>query len=395
MTKILLDIALILLATKLGGLAARKLKLQEVLGALIAGLLIGPAVAGIVKLDENIKLLSDLGVIMLMFTAGIETDASQFKKAGKSSFLIALMGILLPLVLGTAGAFAFYNNVWENIFIGAILSATSVSITAETLNELGKLNSRSGINILGAAVIDDILGLIIISVLLPLAGKSGNMTGGALALKFTGIIVFCAAAIFAVALLPKYINIVFEKVPAGRTLLTLSIAAALIAAALAENLGIAGITGAYLFGLLISRLRCREGMLRGLKTISSGFLAPIFFASIGLEASFNGFGLTTLLIAAAMFVIAVIGKLVGCGAAARAAGLKRSEAVQVGSGMVSRGEVAVITANIGLGAGIISQEIFMPTIVVVILTTLVTPLLLRTAYSHKFIKTADREDAVK
>lgn len=389
MTKVLLDIAIILLATKLGGLAARRLKFPEVLGALLAGLIIGPAVAGVVELDENIKLLSNIGVIMLMFTAGIETDVSQLKKAGKSSFAIALMGIFLPLVLGTAGAFAFYDNMWENIFIGAILSATSVSITAETLNELGKINTRSGINILGAAVIDDILGLILISVLLPLAGKSGETTGTELAIKLIGILVFCTVAILAVAYLPKYINAMLEKVPSGRTLLTLTIAAALIAAAVAGELGIAGITGAYLFGLLISRLKCREGMLRGLKTISSGFLAPIFFASIGLEATFKGFGFTTLLISVAMFVIATAGKLIGCAGAARMMGLKRSEAAQIGSGMVSRGEVAIITANIGLKAGIISQEIFMPTIVVVILTTLVTPLLLRTAYSHRFIKSAD------
>ena len=156
MEKILLDISLILIATKIGGIISQKLKMPEVLGALVAGVILGPVVFNAIQYDSNIKLLSNLGVIFLMFLAGLETNAEEFKKAGKSSFIIAVMGILVPLVLGTLCAFLFYSNLIENIFIGVILTATSVSITVETLTELGKLNTRAGINILGAAVIDDI-----------------------------------------------------------------------------------------------------------------------------------------------------------------------------------------------------------------------------------------------
>ncbi|WP_279145918.1 cation:proton antiporter, partial [Clostridium tyrobutyricum] len=161
MEKTLLSIVLILMFTKIGGIISKKLKMPEVLGALIAGVLLGPMVLNLVQYNNDIKLLSNLGVIMLMFLAGLETNVEEFKKAGLSSFIIAVFGIIVPLALGTLSAYIFFNDFWENIFVGVILTATSVSITVETLKELGKLNTRSGINILGAAVIDDILGLIL------------------------------------------------------------------------------------------------------------------------------------------------------------------------------------------------------------------------------------------
>lgn len=387
--KTLIQIALILIATKLGGIAARKFKMPEVLGALIAGVLIGPAVFNLVTYDGNISLLSNLGVIMLMFLAGLETNLAEFKKAGLSAFVIAVAGITIPLILGTLSAYLFYRNFWENIFIGVILTATSVSITVETLTELGKLNTRAGINILGAAVIDDILGLIIISIILAVSGKGAN-GGSTLAVTITEISIFCIAAVIAVLFLPKILNKLLKNSKPTRTFLTLSISAALIAAFVAEKLGIAAITGAYLCGLLLSQFIHKETLERGLKSISSGFLAPIFFASVGIEANLNGFGLKTLMIALCMFIAAVVGKIIGCGAAARAFRMSRSESLQVGAGMVSRGEVAIITANIGLEAGIITNEVFLPTIFVVILTTIITPILLKLSFSHKYEKVIEK-----
>ncbi len=380
MEKTLLDIALILAATKIGGIASRKLKMPEVLGALIAGLLIGPVVFNLVQYDDNIKLLSNIGVIMLMFLAGLETDLEQFKKAGKSSFVIALFGVIVPLLLGSLCAFLFYNNIIENIFVGVILTATSVSISVETLTELGKLNSRAGINILGAAVIDDVLGLILISMLL--AVKNG---GGGSSLIFTtlGVFLFCALGILAIIFMPKITRKLKKEIAPGRTLLTLAIAAAFVIAFIAESIGIAAITGAYLCGLLLSQLTHKEYLERNVKAISSGFLSLIFFASVGLEASLNGFKGVVILITLVMFVVAVIGKVVGCGAAARMFGMSRSESLQIGVGMISRGEVAIITANIGLQNHIISQEIFIPTIIVVVLSTIVTPVFLKLSFSHK------------
>lgn len=380
MERTLLDIAILLIVTKIGGLASRKLKMPEVLGALLAGVLMGPVVLRLVSYTDSIQLLANLGVILLMFLAGLETDIGQFRQAGASSSVIAVMGIILPLILGTLSAFLFFRDPMENLFIGVILTATSVSITVETLTELGKLNSRAGIRILGAAVIDDVLGLILISLLL------GIRSGGSersLAVTMVGIGVFCLAGILAVIFLPRVINRLSRNVKPGRTLLTLTLALVLLAACLAESVGIAAITGAYLLGLLLSRYTHKEYLERNVKAISSGFLSPIFFASVGLEAKLGGFDLKVVWITLAMFTVAVFGKVVGCGMAARLFRMRRSEALQVGVGMISRGEVAIITANIGLQNRIITQEVFIPTILVVLLTTVITPVLLKLIFSHK------------
>lgn len=380
MNKTLLDIALILIFTKTGGIISRKFKMPEVLGALLAGVILGPVLFNLVHYDDNIKLLSNLGVIMLMFLAGLETNLEQFKKAGKSSLVIALFGILVPLVLGSLSILPFYKNMVENIFLGVILTATSVSITVETLTELGKLNTKAGINILGAAVIDDILGLILISTLLTVNNNGGNAS---LAFTIIKIFLFCLSGILIILFLPGPLNKLTCKMKPGRALLTFSLAAALLAAFAAESLGIAAITGAYLCGLLLSQLNHKEYLEKNVKAISSGFLSPIFFASVGLEASLEGFGGRAVTITVVMFVVAVIGKVVGCGAAARLFKMSRSESLQIGVGMISRGEVAIITANIGLQNHIITQEAFVPTILVVLFTTVVTPILLKLSFSHR------------
>ena len=307
MEKTLLNIALLLITTKAGGILSRKCKMPEVLGALLAGVVLGPMLLNLIQYDGNIKLLSNLGVILLMFLAGLETDIGQFKKAGKSSLVIAVMGMMLPLILGTLSAFLFFKNPMENLFVGVILTATSVSITVETLTELGKLNTRPGINILGAAVIDDILGLILISVLL---GVNSGGTGS-LATTMAGIGAFCLAAILAILFLPKLVNRLTRDIQPSRTLLTFALAFALLAACVAESVGIAAITGAYLFGLLLSQFPHKEYLERNVKAISSGFLAPIFFASVGLEADLGGFDLRIVFITLAMFAVAVVGKVAG------------------------------------------------------------------------------------
>lgn len=387
MEKVLLSIVLILIFTKIGGIISRKLKMPEVLGALIAGVILGPIVLNVVQYDDNIKLLANIGVIMLMFLAGLETNVEEFKKAGLSSLVIAVGGIILPLILGTLSAYLFFDNFWENIFIGVILTATSVSITVETLKELGKLNTRSGINILGAAVIDDILGLILISVVLAVAQTSGSSAGtsGTLSIiyVFIKIVLFCLFAIIGVLYLPKFISKFKNHIKPGGEFFTISLAFAILIAYIAESLGIAAITGAYICGLIFSSFPHKEYLERNVKAISSGFLSLIFFASVGIQANLKGIDLNVILITLIMFIIAVVGKLIGCGCAARFLKMSRRESLQIGTGMISRGEVAIITANIGLQKGIISEEIFLPTLIVVILTTIITPVLLKLAYSHK------------
>ncbi|HEX2924765.1 MAG TPA: cation:proton antiporter [Ruminiclostridium sp.] len=388
MEKILIDIALILIFTKIGGLISRKFKMPEVLGALIAGVIIGPAVLKLVDYTDNIKLLSDLGVIMLMFLAGLETNLDELKKAGKTSFFIALMGVIVPLVLGTAAAYLFFTNFWENLFVGVILTATSVSISVETLNELGKLNTKAGVNILGAAVIDDVLGLILISIVLAVSktvgsGASGSEAVTSLVLTFGKIIAFCAISLVMIAIVPKYLNKIKVNSTHKRDLLTYAIAMALVLAFISELLGIAAITGAYICGLTLSQFIHREYLEKNIKAISSGFLSLIFFASVGIAANIKGLSFNVVLITLVMFAIAVVGKLFGCGGAARLFKMSKRECMQIGVGMISRGEVAIITANIGMQNKIISEEIYIPTLIVVILTTVITPALLKIVFSSK------------
>lgn len=386
MEKTLLEIAIILLSTKLGGLLARKIKMPEVLGALVAGVIIGPVCFNIVQYDSGVKLLADIGVVLLMFLAGLETNLTEFKKAGVSAFAIACGGIIVPLIFGMLGSKMFFSDFWENIFIGVILTATSVSITVETLNELGKLNTRPGMNILGAAVIDDILGLIVISVILAISGKGSDAGSSSIGMTILKIVIFLVVMVAALIFIPKFLNKYTKKFQPSRTMLTFALAGAFVTAFFAEKLGIAAITGAYLCGLMLSQYVHKESIEKSLKSISSGFLAPIFFASVGLEATLNGFTMRTLLIAVTMLVIAILGKIIGCGAVAKLFKMSNSEALQIGVGMVSRGEVAIITANIGLQANIISNEVFLPTLIVVILTTVITPVLLKLVFSHKNVR---------
>jgi len=387
MEKTLLNIVLILVFTKIGGIISRKLKMPEVLGALVAGVILGPVVLNLVHYDNDIKLLSNLGVIMLMFLAGLETNIEEFKKAGLSSLIIAIAGIILPLAFGTLGAYIFFNNFWSNIFIGVILTATSVSITVETLKELGKLNTTAGINILGAAVIDDILGLVLISVVLAMAQSSTSnaATSGTLSILyvFIKITLFCLLSIIALIYVPKYENKFIAHIKPNREFLTFSISLAILIAYIAELLGISAITGAYICGLILSPLTHKEYLERNVKAISSSFLSLIFFASVGIEANLKGVSLKVFYITLVMFIIAIAGKLIGCSGAARLVKMSKRESLQIGTGMISRGEVAIITSNIGLQKGIISEEIFLPTLIVVILTTIITPILLKLSFSHK------------
>lgn len=388
MEKILLEIALILIFTKIGGLVSRKFKMPEVLGALVAGVILGPAVLSLVEYTENIKLLSELGVIMLMFLAGLETNVDELKKAGKTSFVIALSGVIIPLVLGTAAAYLFFTNFWENLFVGVILTATSVSISVETLTELGKLNTKAGVNILGAAVIDDVLGLILISIVLAVSqtlgsGASGSSAAISLILTFAKIIAFCLISVIMIAVVPKFINKISFGSRHKRDLLPYSIAMALLLAFISEILGIAAITGAYICGLTLSQFIHKEYIEKNVKAISSGFLSLIFFASVGIAADIKGLDAEVILITLVMFAIAVIGKLFGCSGAARLFKISKRESLQIGVGMISRGEVAIITANIGMQNHIISEEIYIPTLIVVILTTVITPALLKIVFNSK------------
>ena len=386
MDNILVKIVIILAATKILGILSRKLKMPEVLGALVAGIILGPIVFNLVKSDESIEMLANIGVILLMFFAGMETDVEQFKKAGQSAFVIALLGVVLPLGLGVAATFAVFNNLIESIFIGVILTATSVSITVATLNELGKLRSRTGVNILGAAVIDDIIGLLLLSILF---AYTHTGSGHALLPTILGIVGFCIVAALMVIFLPKLINRFLKNLQPTRAVFSFAICGAILAGFLAEEVGIAAIIGAYVFGLIISQIKRKEYFKHRVKIISSGFLSPIFFAYVGLSATREGLTVNVVLMAGVMIIVGVIGKVVGCGAGAKLFKYKNSESLQIGIGMAPRGEVAIITANMGYVNGIITQHVFVATILFVLATAIVTPILLKLVYTHRFERKID------
>ncbi|GLC29290.1 cation:proton antiporter [Clostridium omnivorum] len=391
MHQIYLDLAIILISTKIGGMLSNKFKMPSVLGALIAGVLIGPSVLNIVQDSEGLKLLSNLGVVMLMFLAGMETDLNELKKAGLSSFLIAMGGVIVPFIFGTLCAYGFFSDFYENIFIGVILTATSVSISVETLNELGKLKTRAGMNILGAAVIDDIIGLIIVSFVLSLAqtaktGGSGGI-GTVMLMVSVKVIIFCIVSVIVIVFLPRLLNILAEKERNFSMLTIIAISLGLTFAFIAEELGIAAITGAYVCGLVISAVNKKETIVHKVKNISSYFLTPVFFASIGLATNIKSINTSMLLLSILLLLTAVLGKVFGCGIVAKLYGMSNGEAIQIGAGMVSRGEVALITTNLGLQAGIITENLYIPTLIVVVVTTLITPILLKMAFSYKVKQT--------
>jgi Kef-type K+ transport system membrane component KefB len=389
MDRIYLDIAIILISTKVGGIVSRRFKMPQVLGALIAGVIIGPSLLDLIAKDSGpyITLLSNLGVIMLMFLAGLETDLEEFKKAGLSSFLIAVGGVIVPLVFGTISAYVFSGNFWENLFIGVILTATSVSISVETLNELGKLNTRAGTNILGAAVIDDVIGLLAVSLVLSLAvaSKHGGHSAKAsadLVKACIYVVIFCGGSLLMLKFLPKLINKYTEKKGEAQRLAIYAIAIALIFAFIAEKLGIASITGAYVFGLILSPVANSEFIAGKVHYISSYFLTPVFFASVGLATNLKLVNRGIIVLTILMLITAVFGKIIGCGVTAKLYGMSNRESMQIGVGMISRGEVALITTTLGLSNGIISQKLYIPTLIVVVATTLITPILLKFAFSE-------------
>lgn len=381
-------VAIILMSTKVLGLATKRINLPQVVGALMAGLILGPACLGLVEKTEFISSLSEIGVIVLMFSAGLETDIGELKKCGKASFIIAVIGVIVPLLGGFAVSALFNtgentlttSKFLQNIFIGIILTATSVSITVETLKELGKLSTRAGNAILGAALIDDILGIIALTIVTSLANPEVEIA--TVLLKILGFFVF--AALFGVLfhiLFVKWTDRTTEKLHRYNVM---SFAFCLLFAYIAEAFfGVADITGAFLAGILISTSTKNKYISSRIETLSYMLLSPVFFASIGLNVTLPKMGASIIAFAGLLLVVAVISKIVGCGLGAKICGYSSKESIQVGIGMVSRGEVALIVANKGAAVGLMSANFFGPIVIMVVITTIITPILLKIVFAEK------------
>ncbi|MGU8884505.1 cation:proton antiporter [Clostridium perfringens] len=381
----LFDLALILISTKLFGLITKKVRMPQVVGALVAGVILGPAVLNVLSETEFIQKLAELGVIVLMFTAGLETDINQLKKTGKASFIIAVLGVIIPLAGGFFIASIFnkgndVNTILQNVFIGIILTATSVSITVETLKEMGKLNTRAGNAILGAAIIDDILGIIALTITTSLADPSINVI-----IVLAKIVMFFIFAGFAGYLFHWAFIKLDERYQRDlRRFVIIAFVFCLLLSFYAEEFfGVADITGAFIAGLVISDSNRSKYLNSRFETLSYMLLSPIFFASIGIKVQLTAMTKTIFIFAILLLIVAILSKVLGCALGAKLCKYSNREAIQIGTGMISRGEVALIVANKGIAMGLMLPEFLAPVVIVVVVTTIVTPILLKVVFNNK------------
>lgn len=379
----LLFLAIIMISTKILGLFTRKIHMPAVVGALVAGVILGPSCLNLITLTGDtgvfLEQMAELGVILLMFNAGLETDLSELKKNGVASFVTALIGVIVPLIGGFLGyAFFFhtdfsdYDEVLKAVFVGVVLTATSVSITVETLREMGKLKGKVGTTILGAAVIDDIIGIIVLTIVTSL--KDTSVSPLTVVLKIVLYFVFIAVLIFVLTKLKVFVEEQDEK----RRTAIICVALCFILSYISEEyFGIADITGAYFAGLMLCTMKVGPYVARRCEIPSYLIFSPVFFASVGLKVTLGGMDASIWIFAIILLVIAILSKVVGCGLGAKICGCTGKEAFQVGIGMISRGEVALIVAQKGYASGMLDDVLFAPIVLVVIVTTLITPILLK------------------
>ena len=379
----LLFLAIIMISTKILGLFTRKIHMPAVVGALVAGVILGPSCLNLITLTGDtgvfLEQMAELGVILLMFNAGLETDLSELKKNGVASFVTALIGVIVPLIGGFLGyAFFFhtdfsdYDEVLKAVFVGVVLTATSVSITVETLREMGKLKGKVGTTILGAAVIDDIIGIIVLTIVTSL--KDTSVSPITVVLKIVLYFVFIAVLIFVLTKLKVFVEEQDEK----RRTAIICVALCFILSYISEEyFGIADITGAYFAGLMLCTMKVGPYVARRCEIPSYLIFSPVFFASVGLKVTLGGMDASIWIFAIILLVIAILSKVVGCGLGAKICGCTGKEAFQVGIGMISRGEVALIVAEKGYASGMLEDVLFAPIVLVVIVTTLITPILLK------------------
>lgn len=380
----LLDLAIILLFTKGFGILTRKVQMPQVVGALLAGLLLGPAMLNIISETPFITEVAELGVIVLMFCAGMETDIQELKASGKASFIIALCGVIVPLAAGFGVAYFFNGSLiasdatasifLQNVFIGIILTATSVSITVETLKEMGKLKTRSGNAILGAAIIDDVLGIIALTIVTSMADTSVQI--GVVLLKIVGFFIFAGVAGF---LFYKTYKWYIGRAAKGlHRHAIIAFVFCLLMAYIAEVVfGVADITGAFIAGLIISNTERTTFVQAKFETLSYMLISPVFFASIGLKVVLPEMTKALIWFSLILAVAAVLSKVVGCGLGAKICGYKPYQCRRIGVGMISRGEVALIVASKGSAMGMLGSSFLGPVVIVVVITTIITPILLK------------------
>lgn len=377
------DLAIIVITAKLLGLGAKKLKAPQVVGQIAAGLLIGPSLLGLVQQSDFISVLAEIGVVLLMFSAGLETNLKELVKTGPVALTIASAGVFVPLVMGWALYGAFFGfapigseEFFKGVFIGTIMTATSVSITVQTLRELGHLKGKVGTIIVSSAIIDDVIGIIVLTFVIGF--KSAEAKPVDVIIKTVLFIVFSIVIGFLIYWLFKFLD---KRSFHHRRIPIFGLALCFFMAYAAEHFfGIADITGAYVAGIILCNLRDAE-YIAGKMDISSYMLfGPVFFASIGLKTNFDGFSVQLLLFSLAFVAVALLAKVIGCGLMAKAWRFSVKDSLKIGVGMMTRGEVALIVAQKGLAVGLVEPQYFTSVILLILCSSVAAPILLKLLY---------------
>ncbi|OGO67446.1 MAG: hypothetical protein A2Z37_02750 [Chloroflexi bacterium RBG_19FT_COMBO_62_14] len=387
---LLLALAILIASAKLVGSLSVRLGQPAVLGELIAGLLLGPTFLNLTSLPllegpdlgRVLHQLGQLGVLWLMFAAGLEAELDDLRRSGKPALLAGILGVVTPMLLGLGVGLVFRYPLQDALFIGLTLSATSVSISAQTLLELNRLRSKEGAALLGAAVIDDILVIILLSLVVAMVGGGAGLTGILLQLgRMLAVLLLVGLA--SVYLLPRVAEWGM-RLRVSEGLLALVLSCVLLLGWAAEfGGGVAAITGAFVAGVGLGRSHLREEVERALHPLAYGFFVPLFLVDIGLQADIRSLGSGAVLFTLVLILIAIVSKVLGSGLGARLGGFAGRQAFRVGLGMISRGEVGLIVAGVGVAEGLLAPEEFTVVVLMVIVTTLVTPPLLRLAFSRK------------
>lgn len=378
----LLLLAIILLSTKVLGLVTERIQLPQVLGALLAGIVLGPTGFGVLQSTDFLVKTAEIGVIMLMFTAGIDTDMKELKATGVHAFVVALLGVIFPIILCGGVYLIFFPEqsstmaILKASFMGAVFAATSVSITVETLNEMGKLKTKTGTVLLSAALIDDILGIIVLSFL------SGFSTGESNPLEVIIHIVLFFVFVLVVGLVVRRLfGYIAEEHWHSRRVAVWALAFCLLMSYVAEVwFGVADITGAYFAGLILCNVtKARQFVAKKFTVTAYMVFTPVFFANIGMMTNMRNMNSEILIFALLLIVAAVISKIMGCGLGARLCGMSGHQSLVVGIGMVGRSEVALMVAQKGLDSGLIPDEALPAIVLSIVASALVTPILLKIA----------------
>ena len=378
------DLAIIIIFAKFFGLLARKIKVPQVAGEIVAGLLIGPSMLGLVAQSDFLSKMAEIGVVLLMFSAGLGTDLKEMKKTGVAAFLIACCGVFIPLAGGTVLYSCFYgwgavgsDHFLKAVFIGCIMTATSVSITVEALRELGHLSGRVGTTIMSAAIIDDVIGIIVLTFVIAFRDPDVRPL----------MIVSQTALFFLFAFVVGYVCYkIFQKVdqryPHTRRIPIAGLALCFAMSYIAEKyFGIADITGAFVAGIILCSIRDSKYIAQKMDTNSYMLFGPVFFASIGLKTDIDDVNASILLFSVAFILVALITKIVGCGLISKVCRFSWDDSLKIGVGMMTRGEVALIVSQKGLAVGLMQPVYFTSVILLIIVSSIATPIILKVLYA--------------